>query len=238
MHEQGDLDPVVHVELLEQPGDVRLDRRDAEVQRLRLRVTLGESVPSPAWTNSIARTISAGGVSLSGKPAAPACSARRTSSSASKAVRTKTAERVPARVACGEELDGREAPVQRAGRPPARGRRRNARASARGTDYAGQAEWPLASFQPDEPAATVSGIRSREVEFEIMAKDHSCETDERGIADVGDVLIARSPSASPTPGRAADLRAHGRRSSAERVPQARRQAPPGPAARPHAGRIE
>src|SRR3954447_21334152 len=34
------------------------------------RVTVGESMPSPAWTSSIARTISAGGVSLSRKPAA------------------------------------------------------------------------------------------------------------------------------------------------------------------------
>src|SRR5436190_7537758 len=52
-----------------------------------LRVTVGESIPSPAWASSIARTISAGGVSLRRKPAAPACSARRTSSSASKVVR-------------------------------------------------------------------------------------------------------------------------------------------------------
>ena len=48
-------------------------------------------MPSPAWTSSIARTISAGGVSFSRKPAAPACSARRTSSSASKVVSTRTA---------------------------------------------------------------------------------------------------------------------------------------------------
>ncbi len=48
-------------------------------------------MPSPAWTSSIARTISAGGVSLSRKPAAPACSARRTSSSASNVVSTTTA---------------------------------------------------------------------------------------------------------------------------------------------------
>src|SRR4029450_7535842 len=33
LHEQGDLDAVVDVELVEQAGDVGLDRRDGEVQR-------------------------------------------------------------------------------------------------------------------------------------------------------------------------------------------------------------
>ena len=33
LHEQGDLDAVVDLELVEQPGDMALDRRDGEVQR-------------------------------------------------------------------------------------------------------------------------------------------------------------------------------------------------------------
>ena len=41
-------------------------------QRISRRVIVGESVPSPAWTCSIARTISGGGVSFRRKPAAPA----------------------------------------------------------------------------------------------------------------------------------------------------------------------
>ena len=56
-----------------------------------LRATVGESVPSPAWTCSIARTISAGGVSFSRNPPAPARSARSTNSSASNVVSTITA---------------------------------------------------------------------------------------------------------------------------------------------------
>src|SRR3954470_19508815 len=36
------------------------------------RVTPGESIPSPAWTSSIARTISAGGGGLGRQAAAPA----------------------------------------------------------------------------------------------------------------------------------------------------------------------
>jgi len=44
-----------------------------------------------------------------------------------------------------------------------------------GTDYAGRAEWPLASFQTDDLAAAV---------------EDPYRTDERGIADLGDMLIA------------------------------------------------
>jgi len=33
LHEQGDLDAVVDLELVEEAGDVGLDRRDGEVQR-------------------------------------------------------------------------------------------------------------------------------------------------------------------------------------------------------------
>ena len=54
------------------------------------RVTAGERTGRPLATRRTASTISAGGVSLSRNPAAPARSARRTCSSASKVVRTMT----------------------------------------------------------------------------------------------------------------------------------------------------
>jgi len=59
-----------------------------------------------------------------------------------------------------------------------------------GTDYAGRAEWPLASFQTDDLAAAVEDLRERGVRLEIMGDGDPYRTDERGIADLGDVLIA------------------------------------------------
>ena len=55
--------------------------------------------------------------------------------------------------------------------------------------YAGQAGWPLASFQTDDLAATVADLAGRGVPLEVMDGD-PYETDERGIADLGDMLIA------------------------------------------------
>src|SRR4051812_18653264 len=54
LHEQGDLDAVVNVELVEQAGDVGLDRRDGEVQscsdlRVRLAAADGERDVVLAW---------------------------------------------------------------------------------------------------------------------------------------------------------------------------------------------
>jgi catechol 2,3-dioxygenase-like lactoylglutathione lyase family enzyme len=59
-----------------------------------------------------------------------------------------------------------------------------------GTSYAGQAEWPLASFQTDDLAATVADLRGRRVQLELMGDGDPYQTDERGIADLGDMLIA------------------------------------------------
>jgi catechol 2,3-dioxygenase-like lactoylglutathione lyase family enzyme len=59
-----------------------------------------------------------------------------------------------------------------------------------GTDYAGRAEWPLASFQTDDLAATVADLRERGVELLIMGEGDPYRTDERGIADLDDMLLA------------------------------------------------
>jgi catechol 2,3-dioxygenase-like lactoylglutathione lyase family enzyme len=56
--------------------------------------------------------------------------------------------------------------------------------------YAGQADWPLASFQTDDLAATVADLTARGVQLEIMGEGDPYRTDKRGIADVGDMLIA------------------------------------------------
>jgi catechol 2,3-dioxygenase-like lactoylglutathione lyase family enzyme len=56
--------------------------------------------------------------------------------------------------------------------------------------YAGQADWPLASFRTDDLAATVEDLVARGVQLEIMGDGDPYRTDERGIADLGDVLIA------------------------------------------------
>jgi catechol 2,3-dioxygenase-like lactoylglutathione lyase family enzyme len=56
--------------------------------------------------------------------------------------------------------------------------------------YAGKAEWPLASFQTDDLAATVADLARRGVQLENMGEGDPYRTDERGIADLGDMLIA------------------------------------------------
>jgi len=58
------------------------------------------------------------------------------------------------------------------------------------TEYAGRAEWPLASFHTDDLADTVEQLRTAGVELEVMGEGDPYPTDERGIADLGDVLIA------------------------------------------------
>ena len=57
------------------------------------------------------------------------------------------------------------------------------------TDYPGRAGWPLASFQTADLATTVADLAVRGVSMEIMDGDPFL-TDERGIADLGDMLIA------------------------------------------------
>ncbi len=56
--------------------------------------------------------------------------------------------------------------------------------------YAGQADWPLASFQTQNIAATVTDLAGRGVHLEIMGKGDPYQTDQRGIAHLGDMLIA------------------------------------------------
>jgi len=59
-----------------------------------------------------------------------------------------------------------------------------------GTSYAGRAEWPLASFRSDDLAATVADLCRRGVEMELMGEGDPYRTDERGIADLGSMVIA------------------------------------------------
>jgi catechol 2,3-dioxygenase-like lactoylglutathione lyase family enzyme len=56
-----------------------------------------------------------------------------------------------------------------------------------GTDYAGQAEWPLISFGTDDLATVVDGLHSRGV---TARQDVPYDTDERGIATVDGMRIA------------------------------------------------
>jgi catechol 2,3-dioxygenase-like lactoylglutathione lyase family enzyme len=56
--------------------------------------------------------------------------------------------------------------------------------------YAGQADWPLASFRTEDLAATVADLTGRGVQLEVMGEGDPYRTDERGIADLGDMLIA------------------------------------------------
>ena len=72
-------------------GFLLKDTPPPEILRAIRLVAAGEAMLSPAWTCSIARTISGGGVSFRRNPAAPARNARRTSSSASNVVSTTTA---------------------------------------------------------------------------------------------------------------------------------------------------
>ncbi len=58
------------------------------------------------------------------------------------------------------------------------------------TDYAGQAQWPLAAFETTDLSAVVDDLHRRGVRLEIMGAGDPYPTDERGIADLGDVLIA------------------------------------------------
>jgi hypothetical protein len=48
----------------------------------------------------------------------------------------------------------------------------------------------LASFQSDDLAATVGDLERRGVQLAIMGEGDPYETDERGIADLGDLRIA------------------------------------------------
>jgi catechol 2,3-dioxygenase-like lactoylglutathione lyase family enzyme len=57
-------------------------------------------------------------------------------------------------------------------------------------EYAGQADWPLASFETDDLAATADELRRRGVRLEMMGDGDPYDTDARGIADLGDMLIA------------------------------------------------
>lgn len=56
--------------------------------------------------------------------------------------------------------------------------------------YAGRAGWPLASFRAEDLPATVADLARRGVTLEAMDDEPPWRTDERGIADFGDTLIA------------------------------------------------
>jgi catechol 2,3-dioxygenase-like lactoylglutathione lyase family enzyme len=58
-----------------------------------------------------------------------------------------------------------------------------------GTDYAGIAEWPLASFAVDDLARVVADLERNGVS-PIQFEEGYQKTDERGIADLGELLIA------------------------------------------------
>jgi hypothetical protein len=82
----------------------------------------GDSIGSPASTLPIAATISAGGVSLSRNPFAPAASARTTYSSASNVVNTITfggsGSAVMAAVAAMPSITGMRKSIRTMSRPP------------------------------------------------------------------------------------------------------------------------
>jgi catechol 2,3-dioxygenase-like lactoylglutathione lyase family enzyme len=56
-----------------------------------------------------------------------------------------------------------------------------------GTDYAGQAEWPLMSFKTDDLAGTVDELLARGVRTE---RDVPYDVDDRGIATTDGMRIA------------------------------------------------
>ena len=58
-----------------------------------------------------------------------------------------------------------------------------------GTDYAGRAEWPLASLAAHDLDAVVDDLRARGVAMEQFP-DGEFKTDERGIADLEGIRIA------------------------------------------------
>ena len=58
-----------------------------------------------------------------------------------------------------------------------------------GTEYPGQAEWPLASFRTEDLEATVAELTSRGIDLEQI-HDGLTETDSYGIADLEGMRIA------------------------------------------------
>lgn len=63
-----------------------------------------------------------------------------------------------------------------------------------GTDHAGQATWPLASFGTDDLERTIDRLRRRGVSVETIAEGPE-RTDERGVSRVGgsSVVWIRDP---------------------------------------------
>jgi hypothetical protein len=58
-----------------------------------------------------------------------------------------------------------------------------------GTDYPGQADWPLASFLTEDLEATVAELISRGIDLEQI-HDGLAETDSHGIAELEGMRIA------------------------------------------------
>ena len=58
-----------------------------------------------------------------------------------------------------------------------------------GTDYAGQANWPLASFRTDDLDALVADLIDRGIRLEQI-HDEWTDTDDRGIAELEGMRIA------------------------------------------------
>jgi catechol 2,3-dioxygenase-like lactoylglutathione lyase family enzyme len=57
------------------------------------------------------------------------------------------------------------------------------------TDYPGTAAWPIASFRAEDLRAVAADLRRRGVDL-LSFDDGPNETDDDGIADMGDLLIA------------------------------------------------
>jgi len=57
-------------------------------------------------------------------------------------------------------------------------------------DYAGRADWPLASFRTDNLDRTVAELADAGVELELMGDGDPYQTDERGIAELEGMRIA------------------------------------------------
>jgi catechol 2,3-dioxygenase-like lactoylglutathione lyase family enzyme len=59
-----------------------------------------------------------------------------------------------------------------------------------GTDYAGQAEWPLASFRTEDLDETVADLAERGVKLLVMGDADPFQTDQRGVAVLEGMRIA------------------------------------------------
>ena len=184
------------------------------------RVTVGDSIASPAATSRIARMISGGGVSFSRNPAAPARSARSTWSSASKVVSTITCGAPLARaqpLGGGEAVDARHADVHQ--HDVGRGRRRPRRRPRAPSDASATTRMssvPASIIdRPARTSASSSTIRTR-----ITAATAATPRAGSRRPACGRARAARRPGSRARRGRRSRCRCRGSRSPPRRRPAA------------------